>query len=146
MTRALTSVGSPLHSADGPARRSMTGLRGRAGVRRSIEGLRRRITNHCISNRNKVRIEIAVTYSKQTRGTKSNRNSFRGSSERRGKNSHRRRVTNHSEMIVRAKANELVKVTRHEGSEFDCAPWVHKAKELPKEEFRREVERHLTGR
>jgi hypothetical protein len=30
------------------------------------------------SNRNKVRIEIAVTYSKQTRGTNSNRNSFRG--------------------------------------------------------------------
>jgi hypothetical protein len=38
----------------------------------------------CFSNRNKVRIEIAVTYSKQTRGTNSNRNSFRGSSERRG--------------------------------------------------------------
>jgi hypothetical protein len=91
MTRALTSVGGPLHSADGPARRSTTGLRSpapygagrrRAGVRRSIEGLRRRITNHCISNRNKVRIEIVVTYSKQTRGTNSNRNSFRGSSRR----------------------------------------------------------------
>jgi hypothetical protein len=49
-------------------------------------------------------------------------------------------------MIVRAKANELVKVARREGSAFDCAPWVHKAKELPKEEFKREVERHLTGR
>jgi hypothetical protein len=36
-------------------------------------------SNHCPSNRNKVRIEIAVTYSKQTRGTNSNRNSFRGS-------------------------------------------------------------------
>jgi hypothetical protein len=44
------------------------------------------------------------------------------------------------------KARELVKVARREGSEFDCAPWVHKARELPKEEFRREVERHLTGR
>ena len=32
------------------------------------------------------------------------------------------------------------------GSEFDCATWLHKAKELPKEEFKREVERHLTGR
>jgi hypothetical protein len=30
------------------------------------------------STRNKVRIEIAVTYSKQTRGTNSNRNYFRG--------------------------------------------------------------------
>jgi hypothetical protein len=40
----------------------------------------------------------------------------------------------------------LVKVARREGREFDCAPWVHKAKELPREEFKREVERHLTGR
>jgi hypothetical protein len=30
--------------------------------------------NPRLSNRNKVRIEIAVTYSKQTRGTNSNRN------------------------------------------------------------------------
>ena len=43
------------------------------------------------------------------------------------------------------KARELVKVARREGNEFDCAPWVHKAKELPKEAFKREVERHLTG-
>jgi hypothetical protein len=44
------------------------------------------------------------------------------------------------------KARELVKVARHEGNKFDCAPWVHKAQELPKEEFKREVERHLTGK
>ena len=44
------------------------------------------------------------------------------------------------------KARELVKVARRDGSEFDCAPWVHKAKELPREEFKREVERYLTGR
>jgi hypothetical protein len=44
------------------------------------------------------------------------------------------------------KARELVKVARREGGEFDCAPWVHKAKELPKEQFRREVERYLTGK
>jgi hypothetical protein len=44
------------------------------------------------------------------------------------------------------KARELVKVARREGREFDCAPWVHKAKELPREEFKRAVERHLTGR
>lgn len=42
-------------------------------------------------------------------------------------------------------ARELVKVARKDGAEFACAPWVHKAKELPREEFRREVERHLTG-
>jgi hypothetical protein len=44
------------------------------------------------------------------------------------------------------KARELVKVARKDGVEFACAPWVHKAKELPREEFRREVERHLTGK
>jgi len=44
------------------------------------------------------------------------------------------------------KARELVKVARREGTEFDCAPWVHKAKELPKEDFKRAVESHLTGK
>ena len=44
------------------------------------------------------------------------------------------------------KARELVKVARKDGAEFICAPWVHKAKELPKEQFKREVERHLTGK
>jgi hypothetical protein len=44
------------------------------------------------------------------------------------------------------KARELVKVARRDGAEFACAPWVHKAKQLPKEQFRRAVERHLTGK
>jgi len=43
------------------------------------------------------------------------------------------------------KERELVKVARKAGVEFASAPWVRKAKELPREEFRREVERHLTG-
>jgi hypothetical protein len=43
------------------------------------------------------------------------------------------------------KARELVKVARREGEGFDCAPWVHKAGAMPREEFEREVERHLTG-
>ena len=43
------------------------------------------------------------------------------------------------------KARELVKVARREGEGFDCAPWVHKAGAMPREEFQREVERHLTG-
>jgi hypothetical protein len=34
------------------------------------------------------------------------------------------------------KARELVKVARREGQEFDCAPWVHKAGSMPREEFR----------
>jgi hypothetical protein len=39
----------------------------------------------------------------------------------------------------------LAKVARRDGQKFDCATWLHKAQELPKEEFKREVERHLTG-
>jgi len=35
---------------------------------------------------------------------------------------------------------------RQVGQKFDCATWLHKAQELPKEEFKREVERHLTGK
>ena len=44
------------------------------------------------------------------------------------------------------KARELAKVARREGERFESAPWVHRAQELPKEEFKRAVERHLTGR
>ena len=44
------------------------------------------------------------------------------------------------------KAAELAKVARRDGQKFDCATWLHKAQELPKEEFKREVERHLTGK
>ena len=45
-----------------------------------------------------------------------------------------------------SKAIELVKVARRDGDRFDCATWLHKAKELPKEGFKGEVERHLTGK
>jgi len=44
------------------------------------------------------------------------------------------------------KGLELAKLARsRNGQEFDCATWLHKARELPKEDFRREVERELTG-
>jgi len=43
------------------------------------------------------------------------------------------------------KAVELAKVARRDGKRFDCATWLHRAQELPKGEFKREVERHLTG-
>jgi len=45
-----------------------------------------------------------------------------------------------------SKATELVKVARRDGDQFDCATWLHKATELPKEGFKREVEKHLTGK
>jgi hypothetical protein len=44
-----------------------------------------------------------------------------------------------------SKAAELAKVARRDGQKFDCATWLHKAQQLPKEEFKREVERYLTG-
>jgi hypothetical protein len=45
-----------------------------------------------------------------------------------------------------AKGLELAKVARRNGQHFDCATWLHKARTLPKEEFRREVEKELTGK
>ena len=44
------------------------------------------------------------------------------------------------------KGLELAKVARRDGQEFDCATWLHKAREMPKEDFRRDVERELTGK
>ena len=45
-----------------------------------------------------------------------------------------------------SKAIELVKVARRDGEAFDCATWLHKAIEQPKEGFQGEVQRHLTGK
>ena len=45
------------------------------------------------------------------------------------------------------KGLELAKLARRsDGQEFDCATWLHKARVLPREQFRREVEKELTGR
>ncbi len=44
------------------------------------------------------------------------------------------------------KATELAKVARRDREHFASATWLHKAQVLPKEVFKREVERHLTGR
>jgi len=43
------------------------------------------------------------------------------------------------------KGLELAKLARRDGQNFDCATWLHKAREMPKEEFKREVEKELTG-
>jgi len=45
-----------------------------------------------------------------------------------------------------SKAVEMVRVARRDEERFDCATWLHKAEELPKEEFKRQVECHLTGK
>jgi hypothetical protein len=44
------------------------------------------------------------------------------------------------------KAVELVKVARRDRERFESATWLHKARSLPKQEFKAEVERELTGR
>ncbi len=45
-----------------------------------------------------------------------------------------------------SKATELAKVARRDGQEFDSATWLHRAHELPKEEFKHAVVQHLTGK
>lgn len=44
------------------------------------------------------------------------------------------------------KAAELTKVARSDGKNFDCAAWMHKACTLPRDQFKREVDQHLTGK
>ncbi len=51
------------------------------------------------------------------------------------------------EQVGWTKGLELAKLARRrDGQGFDCATWLHKARVLPKEQFRREVERELTGK
>jgi hypothetical protein len=50
------------------------------------------------------------------------------------------------EQIGWTKATELAKVARRDRQGFECAPWVHKASTMPREEFKREVDRYLTGK
>ena len=45
-----------------------------------------------------------------------------------------------------AKGLELAKIARRDRQHFDCATWLHKAREMPKEEFKQEAEKELTGR
>jgi hypothetical protein len=44
------------------------------------------------------------------------------------------------------KGVELAKLARRDQQHFDCATWLHKAREMPKEQFKHEVEKELTGR
>ena len=40
---------------------------------------------------------------------------------------------------------EFAKLARRDRQHFDCAIWLHKAREMLKEEFKQEVERELIG-
>jgi hypothetical protein len=44
-----------------------------------------------------------------------------------------------------SKAIELNRVARKDRDAFDSATWLHKARSMPKDEFKQEVERHLNG-
>ena len=44
-----------------------------------------------------------------------------------------------------SKGVELAKLARRDGQHFNSATWLHKAREMPKEEYKHEVEKELTG-
>ena len=45
-----------------------------------------------------------------------------------------------------AKGLELAKLARKQGQHFESATWLHRARKMPKEEFKRAVEKELTGK
>ena len=45
-----------------------------------------------------------------------------------------------------AKGIELAKLARRDGQNFDCATWLHRARESSKDDFQKAVERELTGK
>jgi len=45
-----------------------------------------------------------------------------------------------------AKGIELVKLARRDRQNFDCATWLHKARQMPKEDFKKAIAKELTGR
>jgi hypothetical protein len=44
------------------------------------------------------------------------------------------------------KGLKLAKLARRDRQHFGCATWLHKAREIPKEQFKREFENELTGK
>jgi hypothetical protein len=44
------------------------------------------------------------------------------------------------------KGLELAKIARKDGQELDCATWMDKVHFVPKDQFKREVKKELTGR
>jgi hypothetical protein len=45
-----------------------------------------------------------------------------------------------------SKAAELVKVARSDGKRFESATWLHRARTMPRDQFKGEVEKYLTGK
>jgi len=55
------------------------------------------------------------------------------------------RVRKELKQVGWTKGVELAKLARKQGEQFESATWLHKARHMPKEEFKREVEKELTG-
>src|ERR1700758_236401 len=43
------------------------------------------------------------------------------------------------------KGLELAKLARKQGQQFESAPWLHRARQMPKAEFQRAIEKALNG-
>src|SRR5512147_2666489 len=56
-----------------------------------------------------------------------------------------RQVRNELKQVGWSKATELVKVARRERERFESATWLHRARSMPKQQFKEEVEKYLTG-
>ena len=55
-------------------------------------------------------------------------------------------VDRHLPEVGWSKATELVKIARSEGERFQSEPWLQRARTLPKQQFKVEVEKYLTGK
>jgi hypothetical protein len=56
-----------------------------------------------------------------------------------------RQVRHELKQVGWSKAAELAKVARREGQRFKSADWLHKARSMPHQEFKEEVDKYLTG-
>jgi hypothetical protein len=56
-----------------------------------------------------------------------------------------RQLRNELKQVGWSKAVELAKVARRDQEHFKSATWLHKAREMPKQQFKDEVEKYLTG-
>jgi hypothetical protein len=56
-----------------------------------------------------------------------------------------RQIRNELKQVGWSKAAELAKVARREREQFKSANWLHKARSMPHQQFKEEVEKYLTG-
>jgi hypothetical protein len=56
-----------------------------------------------------------------------------------------REVRNELKEVGWTKGLELAKLARKQGQDFESATWLHRAKQMPKAEFQREIEKPSKG-